>query len=161
MVSTWGRGEPLRVQTTVTINRPIQEVWAYLDDHRNDLKWRRPSLLSLEAVGTGAVGPGTRYEGVVAMGPMKFPYVSELTAYEPPNRVAWKGVSSAGWLIGREGSYTLEPEGQDRTTVTHEINMEPQTALGKVVAPVVERAGSRLVMPLLKQLKEAVEQRPS
>lgn len=151
----------MRVRTTVIINRPIQKVWAYLDDHNNDLKWRRPSLKSLATVGTGAVGPGTKYAGVVAMGPMKFPYVSELTAYEPPNRVAWKGVSSAGWMIGREGSYTLEPEGQDRTRVTHEITMEPQTAMGRVVAPLVERAGSGLVMPLLKQLKEAVEETPS
>ncbi|HYR50345.1 MAG TPA: SRPBCC family protein [Candidatus Eisenbacteria bacterium] len=150
----------MRIRTTVTINRPIQEVWAYLEDHNNDLEWRRPSLKSLETVGTGAVGPGTKYEGVVAMGPMKYPYVSELTEYKPPNRVAWKGVSSAGWMIGREGSMTLEAEGQDRTNVTHEITMEPQTAFGKVVAPVVERAGSRLVMPLLKQLKEAVEETP-
>jgi uncharacterized membrane protein len=150
----------MRVQTTVIIDRPIQQVWAYLDDHNNDVKWRRPSLKSLTTVGT-AVGPGTRYEGVVAMGPMNFPYVSELTAYEPPHRVAWKGVSSAGWMIGREGSYTLEPEGNDRTKVTHEITMEPQTAMGSVVAPLVKRAGSRLVMPLLKQLKEAVEQTPS
>jgi uncharacterized membrane protein len=159
--STWRRGEAMRVQTTVIINRPIQEVWAYLDDHNNDLKWRRPSLKSLETVGTGAVGPGTRYEGVVAMGPMRYPYVSELTEYKPPNRVAWKGVSSAGWMIGREGSYTLEPEGQDRTRVTHEIAMEPQNALGKIAAPLVERAGPRLVMPLLKQLKESVEETPS
>jgi uncharacterized membrane protein len=151
----------MRVRTTVTINRSIQEVWAYLEDHNNDLKWRRPSLKSLETVGTGPVGPGTKYEGVVAMGPMKYPYVSELTEYKPPNRVAWKGVSSRGWMIGREGSMTLEAEGQDRTKVTHEITMEPQTAFGKVVAPVVERAGSRLVMPLLKQLKEAVEETPS
>lgn len=151
----------MQVRTTVIINRPIEKVWAYLDDHNNDLKWRRPSLKSLATVGTGAVGPGTKYEGVVAMGPMKFPYVSEITAYEPPNRVAWKGVSSAGWMIGREGSYTLEPEGQDRTIVTHEITMEPQTAMGRVVAPLVERTGSGLVMPLLKQLKEAVEQTPS
>ena len=151
----------MQLRTTVIINRPIEKVWAFLDDHNNDLKWRRPSLKSLETVGTGAVGPGTRYEGVVAMGPMKFPYVSELTEHRPPTRVAWKGVSSAGWKIGREGSMTLEAEGQDRTKVTHEITMEPQTAFGKVVAPVVERAGSRLVMPLLKQLKEAVEETPS
>jgi uncharacterized membrane protein len=153
--------DEMRVRTTVIINRPIQKVWAYLDDHTNDLTWRRPSLKSLETVDTGPVGPGTKYEGVVAMGPMKYPYVSELTAYEPPHRVAWKGVSSAGWMIGREGSMTLEPEGQDRTRVTHEITMEPQNAMGKVVAPMVERAGPRLVMPLLKQLKEAVEATPA
>ncbi len=146
------------VRTTVVINRPIQEVWAYLDDHKNDLKWRRPSLKRLETLSPGPVGPGTRYEGVVAIGPKKYPYVTELTAYEPPHRVAWKGVSSAGWSIGRKGSYTLEAEGPDRTRVVHDITLEPQTTLGRLTAPFVGRMGSTMVMPLLKQLKEAVEQ---
>jgi uncharacterized membrane protein len=149
------------VRTTVVINRPIQEVWAYLDDHTNDLKWRRPQLQSLKTVGTGPVGPGTRYEGVVAIGPMKYPYVSELTAYEPPHRVAWKGVSSAGWMIGRKGSYTLEPEGQDRTRVIHDITLEPQTTLGRLAAVLLGPMGSNMVMPLLKQLKEGAEQQPT
>src|ERR1700682_2154185 len=129
----------MHARTTVVINRPIQEVWAYLDDHKNDLKWRRPQLQSLKTLGSGPVGPGTRYEGVVAIGPKKYPYVSELTAYEPPHRVAWKGVSSAGWMIGREGSYTLEAEGQDRTRVPHDITLELQTTLGKLTAPLLQR----------------------
>ena len=150
----------MHARTTVVINRPIQEVWA-LDDHTNDLKWRRPQLQSLKTVGTGPVGPGTRYEGVVAIGPMKYPYVSELTAYEPPHRVAWKGVSSAGWMIGREGSYTLEAEGQDRTRVIHDITLEPQTTLGRLAAVLLGPMGSNMVMPLLKQLKEGAEQQPT
>jgi hypothetical protein len=96
---------------------------------------------------------------VVAIGPKKYAYVSELTAYEPPHRVAWKGVSSAGWMIGRKGSYTLEAEGKDRTRVIHDITMEPQTTLGRLTAPLVGRMGGNMVMPLLKQLKAAIESR--
>jgi uncharacterized protein YndB with AHSA1/START domain len=95
-------------RTSVVINRPVEAVWAYLDDHSNETEWRRPSLKKLEQVGKGPTGVGTRYEGVVAIGPLKFPYVNELTTYEPPRRVAWRAISSAGWLIGSSGSYTLE-----------------------------------------------------
>jgi hypothetical protein len=95
---------------------------------------------------------------VVAIGPKKYPYVTEITAYEPPHRVAWKGVSSAGWSIGRKGSYTLEAEGPGRTRFIHDITLEPQTTLGRLTAPFVRPMGSKMMMPILKQLREAIEQ---
>jgi hypothetical protein len=64
-------------------------------------------------------------------------------------------------MIGRERSYTLQAEGQDRTRVIHDITMEPQTTLGRLTAPFVGGMGSNMVMPLLKQLKEAIEQQPT
>jgi hypothetical protein len=96
---------------------------------------------------------------VVAIGPLKFPYVNELTAYEPPRRVAWKAISSAGWLIGSSGSYTLEDE-NGRTRFTHEITFEPNSFAGKLVMPVVRGSGSSMVMPIVKQLKAALEKQP-
>lgn len=131
----------------------------YLDDHRNDLVWRRPSLQKLDQVGTGPVGVGTKFEGAVAaFGPKQYPYANEITAYEPPKRVAWKAISSAGWMIGAEGSYTLEADGDRRTRMIFSITMEPITFGGKLVAPLVSPMGSNLVMHLLKQLKQALEQ---
>jgi len=151
----------MRTETTIVIDRPIQEVWAYLDDHRNDLVWRRPSLPKLEQLGTGPVGLGTRFEGVIAIGPRKYPYVNEITVYEPPNRVAWKAISSTGWMIGREGSYTLDADGDRRTRMIHSITLEPNRFAGKLVAPLVSRMGTSLVMIPLKQLKQTLEQQPS
>jgi uncharacterized membrane protein len=148
----------MQTQATITIDRPVQDVWDYLDDHRNDLVWRRPSLQKLEQLGTGPVGVGTKFEGAIAaIGPKQYPYVNEITAYEPPKRVAWKAVSSAGWVIGREGSYTLEADGDQRTKMIFSIGLEPITLAGKLVAPLMSPMGSNLVMPLLKQLKEALE----
>jgi len=74
----------MQTQATITIDRPVQDVWNFLDDHRNDLVWRRPSLQKLEQLGTGPVGVGTKFEGAIAaIGPKRYPYVNEITADEP------------------------------------------------------------------------------
>jgi hypothetical protein len=102
---------------------------------------------------------GTRYKGVIGLGPLKSPYVNELTAYEPPRKLAWKAISSAGWLIGSSGSYTLEDE-NGRTRFTHEITLEPNNFAGRFVMPVVGGSGSSMVMPMIKQLKQELEKKP-
>ena len=113
----------MNVKSSIVIDRPIEQVWAYLDDHAHELEWRSPSLRRLHQVGNGPTGVGTRYEGVIAMGRREYPYVNELTLYEPPTRVSWKAISSAGWVVGSSGSYILEPDGV-RTRLTHEIDLE-------------------------------------
>jgi uncharacterized protein YndB with AHSA1/START domain len=148
----------MNVKTSIIINRPIEQVWAYLDDHSHEVEWRAPSLKRLEQVGKGRVGVGTRYEGVIAFGPGDYPYVNELTRYEPPNRVSWKAVSSAGWVIGSSGSYILERAG-DGTRLTHEIDLEPNKFAGRLVMPLAGAMGSRGVMSLLVKLKAEVEKR--
>jgi uncharacterized membrane protein len=150
---------PLTARTSVVINKPVEAVWAYLDDHSNETEWRRPALKKLEQLGKGPTGVGTRYKGVIALGPIKAPYENELTAYDPPRRVAWKAISSAGWIIGSSGSYTLEDE-NGRTRFTHEITLEPNSFAGKLVMPLVGASGSSMVMPMVKQLKQALEKEP-
>jgi uncharacterized protein YndB with AHSA1/START domain len=149
----------LTARTSVVINKPVEVVWAYLDDHSHETEWRRPSLKKLEQVGSGPVRAGTRFEGVIALGPIKAPYVNELTEYDPSHKVAWKAISSAGWLIGSSGSYTLEDE-NGRTRFTHEITIQPNNFAGKLVMPLAGASGSSMVMPLVKQLKQALEGRP-
>ena len=144
------------VQTSILIDRPVDEVWAYLDNHANELHWRSPSLKRLEQLGQGPAGVGTRYEGVIGLGPGDFPYVNELTRYEPPTRVSWKAISSAGWVIGSSGSYILERV-DGRTRLTHEITLEPNKPAGNLLMPVLNAMGSNAVMPLLKKLKEVLE----
>lgn len=148
----------MNVRTSIVINRPIEQVWAYLDDHSHETDWRAPSLKSLKQVGSDPTGVGTRYEGVIAFGPGDYPYVNELTRYEPPTRVSWKAVSSAGWVIGSSGSYILERDG-DSTRLTHEIDLEPNKFAGRLVMPLAGAMGSRSVMPLLVKLKAEVEKR--
>ena len=148
------------VRDNIVINRPVEEVWAYLEDSTSDAEWRRPSLKRLERLGAGPIGPGIRYQGVVAIGPRQYPYMNELTEYEPPDRLAWKAISSKGWMIGSKGSYTLEREGS-RTRMRFEITLEPNTFLGRLTQPLVRAMGPRSLGPILKQLKEGVERQRS
>src|SRR5690348_7380229 len=146
----------MNVQTSIVIDRPIEKVWAYLDDHSHELEWRSPSLKRLDQVSQGPTGVGTRYEGVIGLGPGRYPYVNELTRYEPPNRVSWKAISSSGWVIGSSGSYVLARE-NGHTRLTHEIDLQPNNFGGTLLMPLVGALGSRSVMPMLLKLKAAVE----
>jgi len=141
-------------RTGIVIDRPVEEVWAYIDDPSHDVYWR--PVKNLKRTGSGV---GARYEGVVGVGPKDYPYVSEITDYEPPTRLAWKGISSAGWMIGSEGSYTLEQVGGG-TRWTIELKLEPNTFLGRVVEPLGRAMGSRAFGSIPKRLKEAVERQP-
>ena len=70
--------------------------------------------------------------------------------------MAWKAISSTGWLIGSSGSYALE-RADGRTRMKFEITLEPNTSLGRLVEPLVRAMGPRSLGPILKQLKQAVE----
>ena len=94
----------MEVRTRVVIDRPIEKVWAYLDDHSHELDWRAPSLKSLDQVAAGPAGVGTQYKGVIALGPGGFPYVNELTRYDPPNRVSGKRSAQPVGSSARRGA---------------------------------------------------------
>jgi len=94
----------MNVQTSIVIDRPIEQVWAYLDDHTHELDWRSPSLKRLNQVGKDPVGVGTRYEGVINVGPGDYPYVNELTRYEPPNASPGRRSAPRVGLSGPQGA---------------------------------------------------------
>lgn len=141
-------------RTSMVIERPIEVVWGYIEDPSNDVHWR--PVKNLKRIGRGI---GARYEGVVVAGPKNYPYVTEITHYEPPKRLVWKGISSAGWLIGTEGSYTLEAlDGATRWTII--LTLEPNTLLGRLVEPLVRAMGARVFGSVPTKLKAAVERQP-
>src|SRR2546421_12398134 len=101
----------MNVKSSIVIDRPIEQVWAYLDDHANELEWRSPSLRRLHQVGNGPAGVGTRYGGGNPVGRREDPYVKELNLYETPTRVSWKASRSAGGGVGSTGSCHPGPGG--------------------------------------------------
>ena len=49
-----------QIKTTITINRPIEEVFAFVADVRNDIKWRSDVVES--KVTSGSLGVGATFE---------------------------------------------------------------------------------------------------
>ena len=139
---------------SILIDRPVEQVWEWLNDEQNELIWRRPYLKELHRNGPYAVA--TRFEGINKGGGKEEHFVDEVTEYQPPVRIAWRQLTNLA-MFPRAGSYTLVPQdGRTRFTLEIEISLP---GVGRVLEPLVTVMGNQLLGPkLLKQLKEAVEQ---
>src|SRR5213593_1188172 len=101
----------MRIERAIGVNRPIEEVFDYVAEPRNDSGWCR-KVLSVEQVeGTGP-GPGSRY--VVLHRPVPGRPARNLDhsclAWEPPHRIEWRADDGTDVFLVE---YSLEatPEG--------------------------------------------------
>jgi hypothetical protein len=93
-----------KIEHAVTIGRPVQEVWDYLMDSRNDAVW----ITNVVEVGRGGdipPAPGVEIEETYKFLGVRVPVVLTVTDHEPPTRSA---VDVRGLVAGR-GSYRLDP----------------------------------------------------
>ena len=84
----------------VIINRPIQEVFAFVTDHANDKLWK-PFVTESRKISTDPIGVGTRFEIVtVAWGYRRSGEV-EILAYEPYSSFIYKGHDKLFPFVGQ------------------------------------------------------------
>lgn len=143
-----------RITGSVVIDRPVEQVWAWLNDEQNELIWRRPYLKALHRTGPYAVG--TVFEGINNGGGKVDHFVDEVTEYMPPVRIAWRQVTDVA-TFPRAGSYTLEGrDGHTKFTLETEIAF---AGIARVLERPLSAVAKKMLGPkLLQQLKEAVEQ---
>ena len=75
-----------KLQGSVIINRPIDEVWAYMDDIANARKWQ-PYLVGCKQTPADRIGIGTRQSYVFQYLGRRFENHYVVTAYEPLKRI--------------------------------------------------------------------------
>ena len=93
-------------ERTVTINRPVDEVFGFVSDGRNAKLWR-PGVLDVDLV-SGA-GQGARYsQGVRGPGGRRIAADYEITEFEPNQRVAFRATAGP---VRPKGSFTFESMG--------------------------------------------------
>ena len=73
---------------TTTINRPIDQVFAFLADGTNDTKFS-PRVQKIEKVTDGPPGVGTVYSSSVKDAGMKTSREFKLTEFEQPTKIRW------------------------------------------------------------------------
>lgn len=95
-----------RVSKSVFINRPAQEVFAYLADFSNTAEWD-PGVAEATQTSDGPVGLGSTFDLVALFRGRRVPVTYEVTVFEPPSRVV---------LVGRNPRFT----GTDDIGVTAE-----------------------------------------
>lgn len=106
---------------TITIQRPIGEVFAYVANGNNDPQWRASILetqLQSEQDGVGAI-----YHQVVAGPKMRprVPFDYRVTEYKPPYRRGFQYIVGVARPVGL---FELTENGPDATTVTYTLECE-------------------------------------
>jgi uncharacterized membrane protein len=73
----------------ITINRPVEEVFAYVSDLQNGPKWQ-PELLGVQHITKGPLGIGTQFSCVRIIMGQKLETSIEFVAYEPNRKYVIK-----------------------------------------------------------------------
>ncbi|MFE5757377.1 SRPBCC family protein [Streptomyces massasporeus] len=102
-------------EATVEINRPVEAVFDYLADGRNDPQFS-PRVLKIERVPDGPTAVGTVFRSTVKDAGMKTGREFRITDLEAPVRIRWVEVSKNS-VTASEGGYDLEPMSDGRTRV--------------------------------------------
>ncbi len=75
------------VKGGLVINRPVEEVFDFVADERNEPRYN-PRMLRAEKLTPGPIGVGTRFRAEMAAMRGSAPMTIEFTAYERPRRLA-------------------------------------------------------------------------
>lgn len=132
----------------VVIERPVDEVFAYLTDVSNEVEWQS-NLLEAALTSDGPVGQGTTGRDVRRSMGMKVVSAWECTAFEPGRMFAF----TVSKPITFTASYTFEPvEGGTRVT----MKASP-TGSAKIVWPLMASMGRKQYAADFARLKAVLE----
>jgi hypothetical protein len=82
----------MHVENTITIERPIEEIFEYVSTPENDPTWV-PASVKHEKISPCPTGVGTMTEEDVKFLGRTLRYTWEVTAYDPPTAYAVRSVS--------------------------------------------------------------------
>jgi uncharacterized protein YndB with AHSA1/START domain len=108
-----------RFEVTTVIDRPIEEVFAFLADGENDPKFSS-RVLEIAKTTDGPPGVGTVYASTVKDAGVKTKREFKITEFTPPTRIRWVEMSK-NLVTAPEGGYDLAPEGSGTRVTLHNV----------------------------------------
>ena len=139
---------------SAVIDRPIDEVFAFLGAGTNDPKFS-PRVQQIQQTTDGPVGVGTVFESTVKDAGMTSTRRFELTSFEPTTKIRW-AERSKNMITVPEGGYDLEPISDTQTKVTIHNQLEGH-GFGKLIIAFALRAAIKDAPALAQRIKSAVE----
>ena len=140
-------------EATVVIDRPIEEVFAFLADGENDRKFSA-RVLEIAKTTEGPPGVGTIYASTVKDAGVKTKREFELTEFEQPNRIRWTELSKNAVVVP-EGGYDLVA--MDQGTQLRVFNVLQGRGVGVLFAGLALRSARRGADVFAQAIKAAVE----
>ena len=128
------------IKHSIEINRPADEVFAYLDQVDRHHEWQGQLVsTTVETDGPNRVGTRVVEHRTVPGGARDFPY--EITEHDPPRKVSFRGTAG---LIRSAGRYTVDPMSESSSRVTSELDLAGH-GIGKLFAILARRQGAKQV----------------
>jgi carbon monoxide dehydrogenase subunit G len=139
---------PIEARGQTTITRPIEEVFDYLADARNEPRWL-PGARSVAKTSEGPVGQGTTFIGQYSRaGRVDL----ELVEFQRPTRVTFRAHSS---IVDFDDVVDLTSQ-DGVTRLEAHMTAQPRGAM-RLVAPIMGRTMSRQFSGNWDHLRSALE----
>jgi uncharacterized membrane protein len=141
------------ITSSIEIERPPADVFAYLDELDKHSEWQQ-DLLSARILTDGPARAGTRVTSTrkVPGGPRQMTY--EVTEHDPPRKSTWRVLDGP---VRAVGSVLVEPVADGaRTRVTVKLDLEGH-GLGVLIAPFARRQVRKQVPADQARLKAILE----
>jgi len=142
-----------RFEVTTVIDRPIEEVFAFLADGENDPKFSS-RVLEMAKTTDGPPGVGTVYASTVKDAGVKTRREIKITEFTPPSRIRWAEVSK-NLVTASEGGYDLTPEGSGTRVTLY--NVLEGHGFGRLIEGLALRGARKGADEFGKSIKRAVE----
>ena len=141
-------------EVTTVVDRPIEEVFAYLAAGENDPKFSS-RVLEMRKATDAPVGVGTVFNSTVKDGGFKTKREFEITDFDAPTKIRWTE-RSKNMITVPEGGYDLEDLGNGTTRVTV-FNSFAGHGFGKVIVGPARKAAAKDADAFAARIKAAVE----
>ena len=141
-------------EATIEIDRPVEEVFAFLADGENDPKFS-PRVQTIAKTTDGPTAVGTVYASTVKDAGMTTKREFRITEFVAPSTIRW-AETSKNLVTAREGGYdlTATPEGTTRLRV---FNVLEGHGVGKLIAGFALGAARKDADAFAGRIKAAVE----
>jgi carbon monoxide dehydrogenase subunit G len=139
---------------SAVIERPIDEVFAFLADGTNDPKFS-PRVQEIRKATDGPIAVGTVFESKVKDAGMTTSRKFELTAFDAPTKIRW-AERSKNMITVPDGGYDLEKVTDTQTKVTIHNTLEGH-GFGKLIVGFATKAAVKDAPAFAERIKSAVE----
>jgi len=132
------------------VNRPVEEVFAWLTNAENQGKFDKSSL-KMEALTPGPWRSGTQFRELRDLGGRKTEVLSEIAELEPNRRFVIRSKTGPEWL----GVWLFEPDGNGtRLRWTGQMSMK---GFGRLLEPLIGRQMRAQIDRQFAQLPSIIE----
>jgi uncharacterized protein YndB with AHSA1/START domain len=142
------------INSSVEINRPPADVFAYVDDLERHGEWQE-GIVSSKRETPGPTGVGSRATDTRRAPGGARSVTYEVTEHDPPRKVSFRGTNGP---VRPNGTVTIEPlDDGTRSRVTIALDLVGHGLLGKLFAALAQRQATREVPRDQQNLKQKLE----